>query len=142
MQNMVGFRPVYVEIWPKYLYVHDFFVFLFCIFEVFPLLPLTIAPPRSLNRSKIIFWIIKYIQNIYCMVICPENISSGNLLFRNLSGPKMTNKHGKHSIFNSQYLACLPLFNPYIHTICSLCIIEPIKVHISTIYTISQDAFH
>ena len=45
---------------------------------------------------------------------------------------------GKHEIYNSQYLACLPLFNPYIYTICSLWIIKPTKVHLSTIYPISQ----
>ena len=52
-----------------------------------------------------------------------------------------TRKDGKQYIFNSQYLACLPLLNPYIHTICSLCIVEPTKVHLSTIYSISQCAF-
>ena len=35
MQNMVGFRPVYVEIWPKY--VSDFiYLLLVLYFEVFP----------------------------------------------------------------------------------------------------------
>ena len=54
---------------------------------------------------------------------------------------KWTRKDGEQSISNSQYLACLPLFNPYIHTICSLCIVQPTKVHLSTIYSISQGAF-
>ena len=44
-------------------------------------------------------------------------------------------------MFHSQYLASLPLFNPYVHTIRSLCIIKPTKVHLSTIYSISQGAF-
>ena len=61
-----------------------FYVFLFMIFvflKYFSFSPLKFPSPRSLNPSKIIFLIIKYIQNIYCMVICPENISSGNLIF-------------------------------------------------------------
>ena len=48
---------------------------------------------------------------------------------------------GKHEIYNSQYLACLPLFNPYIYTVSSLWIIKPTKVHLSTIYPISQLPF-
>ena len=48
---------------------------------------------------------------------------------------------GKDEIYNSQYLACLPLFNPYIYTVSSLWIIKPTKVHLSTIYPISQLPF-
>ena len=48
---------------------------------------------------------------------------------------------GKLKIFNSQYLPCLPLFNPYIYTVSSLWIIKPTKVHLSTIYPLSQLPF-
>ena len=48
---------------------------------------------------------------------------------------------GKLTNFNSQYLPCLPLFNPYIYTVSSLWIIKPTKVHLSTIYPISQLPF-
>ena len=81
MQNMVGFRPVYVEKKPKYISVFMFFLLCVVFLKYFPLLPLTIAPPRSLNRSKIFFLIIKMIQNIYCMAIYQENTSSDDELF-------------------------------------------------------------
>ena len=48
---------------------------------------------------------------------------------------------GKLKKINSQYLPCLPLFNPYIYTVSSLWIIKPTKVHLSTIYPISQLPF-
>ena len=44
-------------------------------------------------------------------------------------------------MYNSRYLACLPLFNPYIHTICSLWAIKPTKVHPCTIHSIPQHSF-
>ena len=78
---MVGSRPVYVEKKPKYISVFMFFVLCVVFLKYFPLLPLTVAPPRSLNRSKIFFLIIKMIQNIYCMAIYQENMSSGDELF-------------------------------------------------------------
>ena len=48
---------------------------------------------------------------------------------------------GKHEIYNSQYLVCLPLFNPYLYTVSSLWSIKPTKVHLCTIYPISQLPF-
>ena len=65
------------------------FFMIFDFLKYFSFLPLKFPSPRSLNPSKIIFLIIKYIQNIYCMVIRPENISSGNLLFVNFSEPRI-----------------------------------------------------
>ena len=63
MQNMVGFRPVYVEI---IRLSFDVFFVSFCISKYFPLLPLKFPSPRSLNPSKIIFLIIKtYIVWLY-----------------------------------------------------------------------------
>ena len=52
--------------------------------------------------------------------------------------PKDLALDGKHSIFNSQYFACLPPFNLYIHTICSLWTIKATKVHHPTIYNTSR----
>ena len=99
--------------------------------------PSDLASPMLVNPSKLIFFNhCKHTEHIYCIVICPENIISSNFFpFR-----KWTRKNGKQYIFNSQYLASLPFFNPYIYTICSVCIIEPTKVHLSTIYSISQGA--
>ena len=41
--------------------------------------PSYLASPVLVNPSKVIFLIINYIQNIYCIAICPENIISRNL---------------------------------------------------------------
>ena len=50
-------------------------------------------------------------------------------------------KRGKLNFFNSQYLACLPSFNPSIHTICIVCTIDQTKIRLSTIYPISGHTF-
>ena len=93
MQNMVGSRPVYVEKKTKYICFSNDCLMLFLLCFVFlkfsPLLPLTFAPPRSLNPSKIIFMTIKYIQNIYCMAIYQENMSSGDELLLNFCEPEI-----------------------------------------------------
>ena len=47
--------------------------------------PSYLASPVLVNPSKLIFLIITNIQNIYCIVICPENIISSNLFFLNCS---------------------------------------------------------
>ena len=89
MQNMVGSRPVYAEKKPTYMYFLDVFLLFFVFLKFSPLLPLTIAPPRSLNRSKIIFLIIKNIQNLYCMAIYQENMSSGDDFLRFFCEPEI-----------------------------------------------------
>ena len=55
-----------------------------------------------------------------------------------MARPKDPALDGNHSIFNSQYFACLPPFNFYIHTICSLWTIKATKVHHPTIYNTSR----
>ena len=41
--------------------------------------PSYLASPVLVNPSKVIFSIINYIQNIYCIAICAENIISDNI---------------------------------------------------------------
>ena len=61
---------------------------------------------------------------------------------RTFSNFLWTRNWGKPKVYNSQYLACLPIFIPYIHTICILHnIINPTKTHLSTIYSISRHPF-
>ena len=131
MQNMAGYRPIYVELWPKYiLFIFDFVCF--CTYS-WPY-PSYLASPVLVNQSKLIFSIIRnHTEQIL------YSYMSGKYHFQQLifSLKNWTRKDGEQSIFNSQYLAILPRFNPYIHTICSLCIIEPTKVHLPTIYSIS-----
>ena len=63
--------------------------------------PSYLASPVLVNPSKLIFLIITSIQNVYCIVICPENIISSNLFFLNFSEPERTenNKFLTHSIW-------------------------------------------
>ena len=81
MQNMVGFRPVYIEKKPTYISYFFMFFMILDFLKYSSFLPLKFPSPRSLNRSKIFFLIIKMIQNIYCMDIYQENMSSGDELF-------------------------------------------------------------
>ena len=53
----------------------------------------------------------------------------------------MTCYPSSQSIFNSQYFVCLPIFHPYMRTICSLWIIKALNVHLSTIQYVSRYIF-
>ena len=65
---------------------------------------------------------------------------SGNSLFLDFSGPEI--EENKKFITRSIQLVYISLTHiSYIHTICSLWIIKPTKVHLSTIYSISKVAF-
>ena len=132
---MVGSRPVYVEILPFSFY----FVFVICcLFEVFQLLALIFGSPKVVKSFQ---------SNLFDHKLHTEHILysyiSRRHQFRELTFSLFfwTKNNGKHNNFNSQYLACLPLFNPYIHTICSLWVINPTKSHLSTIYPTSQYVF-
>ena len=61
--------------------IHVFFLYVlwFCTYSW--LYPSYLASPVLINPSKLIFFIIRNIQNIYCIVICTENIISSNLFF-------------------------------------------------------------
>ena len=75
MQNMVGSRPIYVELWPTYV----FFYKKKCDCAYSWPFPSYLASPVPVNPSKVIFSIINYIQNIYCIAICAENIISDSI---------------------------------------------------------------
>ena len=55
-----------------------------------------------------------------------------------MARPKDPALDGNHYISKSQYFACLPPFNLYIHTICSLWTIKATKVQHPTIYNTSR----
>ena len=45
---------------------------------------------------------------------------------------------GEQRSYNSQYFACLPSFDPYMHAICSLSMIKVHSLHLSTIYNMPR----
>ena len=52
MQNMVGCRPVYVEILPKYMFSLDDVFVIFCLFEVFQPLTLIFGSPKVVKSFQ------------------------------------------------------------------------------------------
>ena len=133
---MVGSRPVYVEK-NTCCFLH-FFVIICCLFEVFQLLAFIFGSPKIAKSFR---------SNLFDHKLHTEHIlysyMSRKHQLRQLTFSRFfwTRDWGKQEIYNSRYLACLLLFNPYIHTICSLCIINPTKIHLSTIYSISRHPF-
>ena len=137
MQNMVGSRPVYVEKKPKYISVFMFFCY-FLYFWSF-----SSSTPRICSPT-----IVKSFQdNLFDHKIHTEHILYGYMSRkhefrrRTFSQFLWTRNWGKPKAYNSQYLACLPIFIPYIHTICILHIINLTKTYLSTIYSISRHPF-
>ena len=109
-----------------------------CFLKYSKLKPSYLASQMLINPSKVVFLIIKHIQNTHPIPTGPQNTISGRF-----PAPYFfwTTEWGKQEIYNSRYLACLPLFNPYIHTIRSPQTIKPTTDHLSTIYTTSKHAF-
>ena len=98
MQNIV----VFVQYTSSYgQNTSYFFYFVTMLLYVFLASSSYLASPMLVNPSKLIFLIITNIQNIYCIVICPENIISSNLSFLSKIGPERTenNKFLTHSIW-------------------------------------------
>ena len=138
MQNMVGSRPVYVEKKPKYISVFMFFFVMCCLFEVFPsFTPQSCSPTIVKSFQDILFDHKNDIEHILYGYISRKH----EFRRRTFSKFLWTRNWGKPKVYNSQYLACLPIFIPYIHTICILHIINPTKTHLSTIYSISRHPF-
>ena len=120
-----------------HLRFYVFFV-MCCLFEVFPSFT-----PHNCSPT-----IVKSFQdNLFDHKIYTEHILYGYISrkheFRRRAFSKIlwTRNWGKPKVYNSQYLACLPIFIPYIHTICILHIINLTKTHLSTIYSISRHPF-
>ena len=112
--------------------------YFFCIFEVF-----SSSTPHNCSPT-----IVKSFQdNLFDHKMHTEHILYGYMSrkhqFRQPTFSEFfwTRNWGKPKVYNSQYLACLPIFIPYIHTICILHIINPTKIHLSTIYSISRHPF-
>ena len=138
MQNMVGSRPVYVEKKPKYISVFLFFFVFFLHFWNCPSSTPQIPLPTIVKSFQ---------DNLFDHKNDVEHILYGYISrkheFRRRAFSKFlwTRNWGKPKVYNSQYLASLPIFIPYIHTICILHIINPTRIHLSTIYSISWHPF-
>ena len=131
MQNMVGSRPVYVEKKPKYISVF-LILYGFWLFEVFQLLTPQIPLPTIVKSFQDILFDHK--NDI-------EHILYGYISRKHEFRRRTFRRFCEPEVYNSQYLACLPIFIPYIHTICILHIINPTRIHLSTIHSISRHPF-